>query len=324
MSYLGNSGHFGIAKQTVKGTPVASARFLKCLDIDIKADAKNIESKPEISPNARVKTDMLAGGISWSGPFKAYLRPNTLPMFLVAAGFSDSVAGAGPYTHTLTPTDALPWSTFEKNIANQICLQYVDAVVNSFDIKATKNDIASFDGNILATTEKKITATSPTEETAPLLRFDQAVVTFDGGTTLPFENIGFGFNNNCSNDEFVLGSRKLYDITPRRRDLNFEGVIKFDPDLYRKVYYGSASATEIGTALYEVTNTSIVFTSDIIAGGATPYSVTIAIPRMSLQTYVVPQGEDKPIWVPLKAEPLKAAGSNLCTITVVNDVATAY
>lgn len=324
MSYLGNAGHFGIAKQTVKGTPVASTRFLKCLDIDIKPDPKNIETKPEISPNARVKTDILAGAISWAGPLKAYLRPNVFPMLVVASGFSDSVSGAGPYTHTLTPTDALPWSTFEKNVADQICLQYIDAVMNDFQVKATKNDLAQLEGNILATTEKKITATSPTEETAPLLRFDQAVVTFDGGVTLPFENITFGFHNNCSNDEFVLGSRKLYDITPRRRDLNFEGVIKFDPTLYRKVYYGSGTATEIGTALYEVTNTTIVFTSDIIAGGATPFSVTITIPRMSLQTYVIPQGEDKPIWVPLKAEPLKASGSNICTIVVVNDIATQY
>lgn len=324
MTLLDTKGHFGIGKQSVKGTAVASSRYLKCTDININPNVKNIETKPEISPNARVKTDVVPGQVFYGGDIKAYLRPDTIPMLLLGAGFTDSIAGAGPYTHTMIPADALSWLTLEKSIAGGLVLQYRDAVVDKFTIKAAHGEIAELDASVIAIHEKEITATTPTEETAPLLRMDQATVTFDGGSTAVFTDISFDLANKCQTDEFGAGSRELVDITPHRRDLGFKGTVKFEnADLYKKVYHGAAANIELGVVLYECA-AEILFTSNVFAGGATPFSFKITIPRMVLQTYVVPQGGDKAIYVPMTAEPIKLAGSELVTITVVNDITPVY
>lgn len=324
MSFSSNKGHFGIGKQSAKGTPAAISRFLRTSDININPSVKNIEPKPEISPTPRDKRDLLPGPVFFAGDFKADLRPNTIGQFLIAAGFSDSKAGAGPYTHALTPTDTIPWATFEKNVADQMAIRYRDAVLDKFTIKAAKGQAAEFDGSIIAIHEDQVSATTYVEETAPILRMDQATVIFDGGATAAWSDLSFQLQNRCTSDEFGAGSRELLDISPRRRDLAFEGTLKFeDAALYKKVYYGSGSATQLGTTLYECA-VDVLFTSDVIAGGATPFSVRINIPRIVLQTYVVPMGEDKVIYVPMKAEPLKQSGSPMCTITIINDVNNAY
>ncbi len=329
MSSLNSSiGYLGIAKQAVKGTAVTPARFLKCTDVDFKPAHKPIDGKPEVSPNARSKTFLHAGPLHYTGSIKADLvRPETLPLLLVGAGLSDAKTGAGPeYTHTLTPVDALPWLTFEDSIDATLIRQYVDSVVDKFTLKVAAGECLSLAASILAIKENTITATAVTEETGPVLTFDEATITFDGAATLPFSMVQFDFDNKCSSDEYKLGSRLLSDITPKRRDLAFSGEVKMsDTTLYKKINYGGSGVSTVGADMYECTNTSILLTSGtLIGGGAVYYSVEIQIPRMVLTEMNPPQGDDKPVWVTIKGEPLKNTTDPICTIIVKNSISAAY
>lgn len=326
MSFNASSGYFGIAKQTVKGTPVTPARFLKCLDVAPKPEDKSIDGKVEISPMWRDPTIRKPGTIRFGGAVKAYLRPDSFPALLPGAGLADTKTGdATGYIHTFSPIDTLSWLTLESSMANEVIRQWSDAVIDKISVKAAKDDIVQIGATFMAITEAKVSASSVTEETAPLLSFSQGVITFDGGTTLPFEHVEMELSNHCSNGEFGIGSRKLFDITPGRRDLSFKGNVRFpDKTLYEKAMYGAGGGTAIGTGLYLLTNTSVKFTSEtMIGGGAVPYSVEFKIANMYMRPFEPPMGEDKPVWCDIVCDPVNLA-TNLLQIIVTNDIAVAY
>lgn len=329
MTSLNSSrGYLGIGKQSAKATPQTPTRFLKCTDVDFKKVEKLIDGKPEVSPAARSKSFMHAGPVHYEGTVKAeLLRPESFPMLLLAAGFADTKTGAGPeYKHTFAVADALSWLTFEDSIDATLIRQYSDAVVDKLSFKVAHGEAMSLVANILAITETKVSATAVVEETGPVLTFDEAVITFDGASTLPFGSVQFDFDNKCSNDEYYLGSRKLLDITPKRRDLGFTGEVRLaNTTLYQEINYGGASATTLGTDLYEVTNTSIKLTSGTVIGAGTAhYTIEIVIPRMTLTEMNPPQGDDKPVWATIKGEPLFNGTDSICTIIIDNSIAAAY
>lgn len=102
----------GMAKQTAKGTPAAAAVFTIGLtggnvfdftydqkELDTTWSTRGVEAYDRISMVGAVKADAVA-------------MPNSIGFLLLAALGADAVTGSGPFVHTITPANALPWVTF--------------------------------------------------------------------------------------------------------------------------------------------------------------------------------------------------------------------
>lgn len=102
----------GVAKQTAKGAPAASPTFGLGLRgggiIAVELEQEN----DSITFASRVSSDSNRTGVNPAGSFQTRLWPRSSGLLLYGALGSINTAGAGPYTHTITPGNDLPYLTF--------------------------------------------------------------------------------------------------------------------------------------------------------------------------------------------------------------------
>lgn len=102
----------GIAKQSAKGTPAVNPTATIGLtggqvfdftydqkELDTTWSTRGVEAYDRISMVGAVKADAVA-------------MPASIGLIMLGVLGADAVTGAGPYTHTLTPANSLPWLTF--------------------------------------------------------------------------------------------------------------------------------------------------------------------------------------------------------------------
>lgn len=102
----------GMAKQSAKGTAATAPTYVVGVtggnvfdvtisqkELDTSWSTRGVEGYDRESAVSAVKADLVA-------------MPSTLGMLLLAACGADAVTGSGPYVHTITPANSLPWMTF--------------------------------------------------------------------------------------------------------------------------------------------------------------------------------------------------------------------
>jgi hypothetical protein len=244
----------GLAKQSAKGTPSATATYLtgvksgNIVSADISEDDLNSSWTSRIVEGAD-RTAVVPGV-----DFEGYLTPALAGLLLYGATGADAVTGpaSGVYTHSFTPYDDLPYLTFLANYAS-LYYQMQDAKIDEFEL--------SFDGAAAVTYKAKAVGTnliplasvftSTNSERPQNGVFKGAGGTFTvGGSAAKVKSGSIKIKNNI---EAILLANA---VTP---DDVFPGMVSCDvsltivvPDLnyWRTFLTGSTGGTSITSAIY--------------------------------------------------------------------------
>lgn len=340
MSEIARTGYAILGRQTAMGTPVVPpvGNGLRLTDMSLSGQADRMDDDPEIGGGRDYDTgSALMGGYVAKGSLAGLLRPRTFGLLLMAAGFTPGApvqdAATGAYTHTFTPGSTFTPLTIETRFGSTAAIRrFADCLVDELTISLDAGGKPTFEASIIGRTEAWQAAPQvPTYETEPVGSWDGSAVTFDGLGTYRFESMEYKVANGLSDDEWVIGSRLLDDLTPASREVTFGGTIKVGSntpavtDLYRAAVYGSKTATAPGGSDPYHTSAAATFGSTRFAGTSVTkrHGAIVTIADLVLAGFPLEaSGEDR-LTVDIEGKAYKGAGA-ICTVDLVNTLATNY
>lgn len=264
---IGRLIQFGLAKETVRGTPNASATYwLPWADHSI--DEKD----------ARIPVDTASGVIEegntevvakqWSeATIKAPVDDTIHPLFLLSLLGTDTVTGptdTAAYTHPFTVAQTpihQALSFYSNDDLSTVDYKYGLGVVDSYDIDITPGKFVEFS---LKMKGKKGTSTTNTPATTAINRFrgdhltSKYAATFAGlgaGTAFTCRNVKISIKNNIE-DDFNLGSLAPTDFVNK----SFKVTGTFDLLWVDETYKTLATAGTKTALRFDLINTDAFIT----------------------------------------------------------------
>lgn len=340
MSEIAQTGYVALATQTAKGTPatVTGANALRVTSFNASGQAERLDDDAEIGGGRdAAASSATMGGFSISGEAEGLFRAETFGLLLLAAGFTadapvqDGTSGA--YTHTFRPANAAKYLTIASRWGNTDAVRLLsDVLVDELSWALDANGKVTWSASLIGATEEYgVAPVVPTFETGPVANYAGSAVTLDGLGTYRFESVGLSVANNIADDEYVIGSRMLDDMTPGDREVTMTGTIKVGnntpkvTDLYRAAVYGDKAATEPGGSDPYHTSAAITFGSSKLAGTSTTkrFGAVASIADMVLNGFPLEASGSDRLTVDIEGKAYKGAG-DVVTIDLVNTRSTQY
>ena len=323
MSYTSEGGSVGFAIQPIKGTFTAPTDYMKVKSVDINPDGAKLIPDPEVGGSADIG-EIHAGTYKISGSFDSYVRPEAIGVLLRGALGEYTASGAvatGAYLHNLKPASgSLPWISVKKNLPESLqTIHYTDCKVAGFTFDINASEFASVKFDITGISDAIGTPTVPTYETAPLLVATKATINMNG-VPVSVKSCSIDFKNNLEDGDFRVGSRFLGDITEKRRELDIKMDVVLDAtsELYRKAFYGTASATSAGFNVYAESVDIWLESPTQIATSGIYYKMLFNIKNAVFIAAPVPASGDDLIVIPLELKATKLASQNIIDIKIWN------
>lgn len=343
-SEIAQTGYVAIATQTVKGTPatIVAADAIRVNSNTVTGSADMLDNDPEIGGGRDVDSSAaVIGGFTVGGDLEGQFRPLIFGRLLLGAGFVAAApvqdAATGAYTHTFTPgtpkwlTILTRWGT-----AGRVSL-FSDCLVNELSLSLDANGKVTWSASIVGVKETFGAAgITPAYETSPVANYAGSAAVLDSLGTYRFESMGFTLGNNLTDDEFVIGSRLLDDVTPLHREVTATGSLKAGSapgivtDLYRAALFGSKTATsplavDGGSSDPYHSSAAFTFGSTKLVGTSTTkrYGITVTIPDAVIGGFPLESSGEDRLSAEVTATGLKGAG-NVCSFDLVNTQSTQY
>jgi hypothetical protein len=249
----GNSRVIYAAIQSAKGTPATTPTHKFVLTGDTNLDpGRNIIELPETDASSQ-QPDSVVVGSSPAGGWGGWLRPSEFAFLARACFGANADAGAGPYTHTATFTQTMPYLTCWDVIPGILCTQFVD----------TRIGVLGVSGEALAGVGYTVEAMAlsavlnATEPTLPAAASTEAALAYPGvwitvGGSHPGTHDAFTITVN-RNLTMVRGDLGLasYDVVPGI--IGVEGTFRRifeNDDAYNEFHGGSAAATVLTPTIF--------------------------------------------------------------------------
>lgn len=340
MSEIAETGYVALATQTAFGTPatVDGSIALKVTSNSLSGNADRLDDDSEIGGGRDADTSSaVLGGFTVGGDLEGMLRPRAIGLLLLAAGFTAAApvqdATTGAFTHVFTPANTGTYLSILTRWGSTDAIRlFSDCLVDELTISLDAGGKATWKATIKGRTELfGATGVTPVFETSPVCNYDGSAVTLDGLGTYKFESTEWTLANNLSDDEWVIGSRLLDDVTFGDREVTFKGSVKAGKNtpsvtaLYRAAVYGSKTATGPGTADPYHTSAAITFGSRRLVGTSTTkaYGVSPSMPDLVLAGFPLEASGADRLAVDIEGKAYRGAAP-VCTLTLVNDRATQY
>jgi hypothetical protein len=303
MGFSSQAGHVVLKTQALQGV-------LADLDTGIGMKVKGGSLGPNrdlLIPDAEIGggrdvTDAELGAASWGGSYDFYARMESLlTLFNGVLGTTNSAAGSGFTTHTVSPIDSatLPSISVEESIGGGLeVFNYTDAVVNTLHLECDANGYLQGTTDLIAA--RQIAGVTPVADidwdNTPMSVGVTCTVTYNG-ITVPAKSFSVDINNNIQADDFRLGSLYLGDITAKRREITGTFHVRESSSaLWRQAVYGAQAATQPGTKVTKQGLTITINTGqNVIPGSApgTPWSLALNYPQWGLKPFdLSPSGDD--------------------------------
>lgn len=344
MSEIAENGYLAFMLQTVKGTPatVDGTNALKLTSVNMSGQSELLDFEDEIGGGRDYdSTAAVMGGFSVAGECEGLFRPKAFGFLLMAAGFTPSApvqdAATGAWTHTFVPGSTSKYLTvlvrWGSSVAG-IVRAFSDVQVNEISWSLDANGKATWTASFIGRREQYGAAgVTPTYETCPVADYAGSAVTLDALGTYRFESVGLVIGNNLSDDEYVIGSRQLEDVTPGAREVTMTGTIKVGDntpsvtDLYRAAVFGSKTGTDsatAGAAPYH-TSAALTFGSSKFIGTSVlkRFGMIATIADMVLAGFPLEASGADRLTVDIEGTAVKGAG-NVVSIDLQNDRGTIY
>ena len=341
MSETAQTGYIALAAQTAKGTPanVDGSIALRVTTSSVSGQAELLDFDEEIGGGRDADSSLaVVGGFSVSGSLEGLLRTKAFGWLLLAAGFTAAEpvpeAGAtGAVTHTFTPANTGTYLTIVGRWGSTDATRKIsDALVNELTISLDANGRATWSASLIAGEEEfGVADVVPTFETNPVATYDGSAVELDGLGTYRWESVELSVNNNLSDDEFVIGSRKLDDVTFGSREVMLSGTVKVGnnspsvTDLYRAAVYGDPTATTPGDSDPYHSSAAVTFGSRRLIGTslAERFGLVASFDDLVLAGFPLEASGSDRLTVDLEGRALKG-DQPVVSIDLTNDQATRY
>jgi hypothetical protein len=320
MSYTAETGYVGLARQDEKGTFKEPTDFMKVTSVDLNPEGDKLIPDPEVGSISDIDS-IHQGTYKISGSMDSYVRPEAIGLlFWGALGTytnSGSLTG-GAYLHNFTPltSGSLPWMSLKKSVADNIeVFDYKDCKIEGFTLNINSSEFCDASFDIVGIQDEEGSSTEPSYETAPLLVATKATINI-GGSAVSVKSCSVEWKNNLDSDDFRVGSRFLGDITEKRRELDvrMDLVLDTTSELYKKAFYGSATASEAGFDVY-ADNVDIILESPTTIGTSDlPYKILIQIKNAVFMSAPIPSSGDDLVVIPLELKATKTTGYNILEI----------
>ena len=327
MSYTAETGYVGLAIQSVQGTFQSPTDYMRVKSVDLNPEGDKIIPDPEIGGISDI-TDVHQGTYKISGTIDSYVRPEAIGVLFKAALGEYTASGevdTGAYLHNMTPASgALPWLSIQKSISDNVeVYNYTDCKVNGFALELNASELASIGFEIVGIKDVEGVAAIPSYETAPLLVATKATLNLNG-VAISAKSCNVDYKNNLDGDDFRVGSRFLGDITEKRRelDISMEIVLNTTSELYKKAFYGSASASEAGFDVYAESLDIILDSPTNIADTDVSYKILLQIKNAVFMAAPTPASGDDLVVIPLELKATKQTGYNLMEVHIWNGKST--
>jgi hypothetical protein len=254
-SYPGNTRLIYGAIQSAKGTPASAPTIVFRLRDQAAMDpGRVIIQLPETDGSSQQSPNSVVGS-SPAGGFGTWMRSSEFDWLAQCCLGADADSGsADPWTHTATPTQAMPYVTFWDVIPGVQCTRYDDCRVGTLGAAGTAlQGIDVTVANIVALSST-LGVTEPTAPSAPASdeAMSYAMVQATIGGSRPFTVDGWTININ-RNVTVLHGDNGLgaYDSVPGifAVDGTLRKIYVSDAD-YRKFHGGSSSATTLTSTIF--------------------------------------------------------------------------
>lgn len=342
MSEIAQTGYLALAVQAAKGVPavVDGSKALRLTSNTLSGNAAMLDNEAEIG-GGRDKDASAAvmGGFSVGGELEGLFRSKVIGDLLLAAGFTAAApvqdAATGAFTHTFTPGNVSKYLSILTRWGSTAAVQrFSDCLVGDLTFSLDANGKVTWSASIVGRrAEYAVAGITPTFETGPVADYSGSVVTLDGLGTYRFESVELAIANNLSDDEYVIGSRQLEDVTPGDRVVTMGGTVKIGDnspaatDLHRAAVYGSKTATDssaAGAVPYHSSGAITFGSPKLIGTSVTKRHALIAtIPDLVIAGFPLEASGSDRLTIDVEGEALKGAGA-LVTIDLQNDRSTQY
>jgi hypothetical protein len=315
--YSGNEAALAYSKQAAKGTAAASVQWVSKFtggDIDFDRQLARFEE----TAGTRDVGASYVQQVNVKGQPSVYARPSDIVTLLEAALGSRSTSGAGPFTHTITPSDTqLPYLTFWEVLGGAtaapiLANKFQDCVVDSLKLTGGVGMPLEVAMGIMGLTGQRITAAypgSPTTET-PFL-YPQVTVSKGGSAVTSMNSFELNIDNGSGLQQ-GNGSLAAYDIAPGERKVAGSMAILWETVAdYAKYHTGTGAGTTVSATPF---TEALTITVTIDANT----NLVITLPSVVYTSYkVLPDKGGGPIIanITYEAEP---TGSPIVTIAVKN------
>lgn len=314
----GNNALLAFSKQSTKGTAAASIQFVTKFtggDLDFARDMGRLDE----TNGSRDVGASYVQSVTVKGSPSMYLRTVDAVHALEGVLGSRSTSGAGPYTHTLTPSDTtVPYYTFWQSLGGAVTSaptlsnRFVDCVWDSVKFTGGTGQPLEAQASILGLSGTRITASypgTPTTET-PLL-YSQVAVT-KGGVAKTSVN---SFELEIANNHVLQqgnGSISAYDVAPGERRVTGSMTMLFESVAdYANFHTNSPSGTTpSATVLTEALDITVTVSAN--------QYITFTLPSVAYTSYkVTPDKAGGPIIANISFEG-EPNGSPILTAVVKN------
>lgn len=320
----GNIGWVMAQRQTAQGTlatvalpGVALGAYKSALAGGGMSIARNIGQLAE-TDSSRDQGVSFVSGVSTTGSPEIYVRDDSLGLWLLATLGADAAAGTTNFTHTMTPSNALPYMSVWRDVADTLWEAYVDCKVSTLVVAATAGNPLTATATLTGRTATRLTADPSTTASIPMsngyaYNYNDATVTLGGGATALVSGMTLTINNNITaqqTDDVIT-----YDVVEGQRTVELDFDLIFATlDEYNKFHFGGISNTAISPTIFTTS-------ADFKFANGVNNSIEFSLPSLAYTDFPVdvnPNGD--PISVAVKAIGQRSA-SPIITAIVKNQVA---
>lgn len=282
-TYSARSAVIGYGKQASEGTPLATPKFETPMGGGFAGPERVTQELPWTNESQDSVGDYVEriGGIVEA----------TLPVLPVSAGAllemvlgSRSSGGAGPYTHTITPSDTLPFGTFFYAQPGANYWIVSDVKLGSWQLNWTPGTpleaVISGVGKTFTRSGSKWGAATLDEAVDPFFTMIGATMKFDAADDSPatVSNIAGGSITVNRNLDSIQTDDVTYQfMAENKRDIeiSLDDVVFEDNDLINTVFTGTTSGTTPGGAVVYGSCEFLFLGSDQAAAATRSLKITV-------------------------------------------------
>lgn len=315
----GNQAYFAWAKQTGRAAPNTAYARRSPFSGGSISPVKNVETLSETDAN-RDQGLSYVSSTGVEGSPELYVRDDTIDSLLEAALGASSSTGAGPYTHTITAANSIPYLTLLRGVGGVLYEQFNDCLVNELTVSADAGSPLTASAAVIGRQAIRLPTepgTLPDLASSTVYNFNDAAVTLAGSATAlvsSFElTIGNGVNAQQTDDVVP------YDVVAGLREVTLGFSMVFDNlDEYNRFHYSATAGTTQTSALPTV---PAVFT---FSKGANN-EVSFELQGIAYEEFPVePDPGGDPIVVDVRARAQRPSSGSIVTATVKNANATPW
>lgn len=331
----GNQGWIGAAKQTGKVvgitpavTPPAAPKYRNPFSGGNIGPVRDTDRLSE-TDSARDQGAAFVTSSGVEGSPELYVREESIGFYLAAAlgGVAAPTGVAPDFTHVITPSDALAYHTFWRNVGGPtsgVTERFLDCFVSSLTVSADAGSpltstigVQGIEPTFLdAAAANTMLSTAAALNQSTVYSFNDASVALGPAyeATRKVSSFELTIENNVSRQQ--TDDVVPYDLVVGTREITLGFDLIFEnADAYRQFHYGTAAGTQISSNIF-TTKARFTFTK-----GA--HQLVFDLPSIAYEEFPVdPDPGGDPIVVAVRAVAQKVTGvTNLLTATVTNGVA---